>query len=100
MMAPITPHVAEELWARMGHAASLAYEPFPVADPALLVEDSVEYPVQVNGKVRGQVTVGGRGRAASSRPPPWLTPRCRPPWPGGRPRRSSSCPGRLVNIVV
>ena len=66
MMAPVTPHVAEELWARLGHAQSLAFEPFPVADPALLVDDVVEYPVQVNGKVRGPRD-GRRGRPAGRR---------------------------------
>ena len=43
---------------------SLAYEPFPVADPALLVDDTVEYPVQVNGRVRGRVTVPADADAA------------------------------------
>ena len=38
MVAPLAPHLAEELWSRLGHAESLTYEPFPVADPALLVE--------------------------------------------------------------
>ena len=57
MLAPFAPHIAEELWQRLGHDRSLAYEPFPVADPALLVAESVTYPVQVNGKVRGRVEV-------------------------------------------
>ncbi|MEO6627260.1 MAG: leucine--tRNA ligase [Aquihabitans sp.] len=57
MLAPVAPHLAEELWSRLGHRESLAYEPFPVADPAWLVDDNVEIPVQVNGKVRGRVTV-------------------------------------------
>ena len=57
MLAPLAPHVAEELWSRLGHEESLAYEPFPVADPALLVEDEIEIPVQVNGKVRARIRV-------------------------------------------
>jgi leucyl-tRNA synthetase len=57
MISPFAPHLAEELWHRLGHADSLAYEPFPVADPALLVAEAVTYPVQVNGKVRGRVEV-------------------------------------------
>ena len=60
MMAPLTPHIAEELWARLGHTTSLAYGPFPVADERYLVEETVEYPIQVNGKVRSRVTVAGR----------------------------------------
>ncbi len=57
MLAPLAPHAAEELWSRLGHAGSLAYEPFPVADPALLVEDSVTCVVQVAGKVRDRLQV-------------------------------------------
>ncbi|GAB3984723.1 leucine--tRNA ligase [Plantactinospora veratri] len=57
MLSPFAPHIAEELWRRLGHAESLAYEPFPVADPSLLVAETVTYPVQVNGKVRGRVEV-------------------------------------------
>jgi len=57
MLAPLTPHVGEELWRRIGHEGSLAYEPFPVADPAELVVDEVEIPVQVNGKVRSRIRV-------------------------------------------
>ncbi|MDM4719988.1 leucine--tRNA ligase [Micromonospora sp. WMMA1363] len=57
MLAPFAPHVAEELWRRMGHQTSLTYADFPVADPALLVAETVTYPVQVNGKVRGRVEV-------------------------------------------
>jgi leucyl-tRNA synthetase len=57
MMSPFAPHLAEELWQRMGHTGSLAYVDFPVPDPALLVAESVTYPVQVNGKVRGRVEI-------------------------------------------
>jgi leucyl-tRNA synthetase len=57
MMSPFAPHLAEELWAKLGHDGTLAYADFPVADPAQLVADSITYPVQVNGKVRGRVEV-------------------------------------------
>jgi len=57
LLAPLAPHAAEELWQRLGHRDSLAWEPFPEANPALLVDDTVEIPVQVNGKVRTRVTV-------------------------------------------
>ena len=57
MVAPVAPHIAEELWSRLGHADSLAYEPFPVADPALLVEETVTCVVQVAGKVRDRLEV-------------------------------------------
>ena len=57
LLAPLAPHVAEELWSRLGHPESLTWEPFPDADPALLVEDTIEIPIQVNGKVRAHITV-------------------------------------------
>ncbi len=57
MLAPIAPHIAEELWSRLGHEGSLAYEGFPTADPALLVEDTVTCIVQVAGKVRDRLEV-------------------------------------------
>jgi leucyl-tRNA synthetase len=57
MIAPFAPHLGEELWQRLGNETSVAYADFPVADPAYLVAESVTYPVQVNGKVRGKVEV-------------------------------------------
>ncbi len=57
MVAPITPHIAEELWATLGHPQSLAFEPYPQADPALLVEETVTCVVQVAGKVRDRLEV-------------------------------------------
>jgi len=57
LVAPLAPHVAEELWQRLGHAGSLVREPFPTADEALLVEDEVTAVVQVRGKVRARLQV-------------------------------------------
>ncbi len=57
MVAPIAPHIAEELWERLGHERSLAREPFPVADARYLVEETVTCVVQVKGKVRGRIEV-------------------------------------------
>jgi leucyl-tRNA synthetase len=57
MVAPLAPHIAEELWSRLGHDGTLAFEPFPVADPALLVEESVTCVLQVAGKVRDRIEV-------------------------------------------
>ena len=57
MVAPFAPHIAEELWSRMGHAASLAYEPFPQFDEALAAEQVVTLPVQIDGKPRFRIEV-------------------------------------------
>ncbi len=57
MVAPLAPHLAEELWSRLGHPHSLTYEPFPVADTTLLHEQAVTCVVQVAGKVRDRLQV-------------------------------------------
>ena len=56
-LAPFAPHLGEELWQFLGHADTLAYEPWPVYDAAALVEDEIEIPVQVLGKLRGRIRV-------------------------------------------
>ena len=57
LLAPLAPHIAEELWQRLGHAESLAYERWPEADPGLLVETTLTIAVQVNGKTRGNIEI-------------------------------------------
>ena len=57
LMNPFTPHMCEEMWVRLGHAEGLVRHPWPVADEQAAREDAVELAVQVNGKVRGHVTV-------------------------------------------
>ena len=57
LLAPFAPHLAEELWQVLGHLKTLAYAPWPQYDPALVKADEVEIPVQVNGKLRGKLTV-------------------------------------------
>jgi len=57
MVAPVAPHLAEELWQRLGHSGTIAYQPFPVADESLLVKESVTCVVQVAGKVRDRLEV-------------------------------------------
>jgi len=57
MLSPLCPHMAEELWSMLGQTTELTFAPFPVADPALLVSDTIEIPIQVNGKVRSKLSV-------------------------------------------
>ncbi|KAJ8545089.1 hypothetical protein K7X08_017672 [Anisodus acutangulus] len=57
LLSPYAPHMAEELWSRLGHSNSLAYEPFPKADAAYLKESTIILPVQINGKTRGTIQV-------------------------------------------
>ena len=57
LVHPFAPHLGEELWDMLGHAPSIQREPWPEYDPALCEEDEVEVPVQINGKVRGRITL-------------------------------------------
>ncbi len=100
LLAPLAPHVAEELWARLGHPESLATEPFPVADPALLVDDTVEIPVQLNGKVRTRVHVPADADAAAVEAAARADDRVAALLEGATVRRVVAVPGRLVNFVV
>ncbi|WP_375486112.1 leucine--tRNA ligase [uncultured Mycobacterium sp.] len=100
MLAPLAPHIAEELWSRLGHTTSLAHGPFPVADPNYLVEDTVEYPVQVNGKVRGHVTVAADADADILEAAALADDKVQAFLAGATPKKVIVVPGRLVNLVV
>ena len=57
LLSPLAPHIGEELWQLLGHSKSLAYEPWPRFDPEAIHEDTVEIPVQINGKLRSRIVV-------------------------------------------
>ncbi len=57
LLSPFAPHLAEELWERLGHSQSIAYEPWPVHDERLLEESEIEIPIMVNGRVRSKITI-------------------------------------------
>jgi leucyl-tRNA synthetase len=98
MVSPFAPHLAEELWQRLGHDTSIAYADFPVADPALLVAESITYPVQVNGKVRGRIEVPADASEDAVRAAA-LT-EVTPHLGGKEPRKVIVVPGRMVSVVV
>ncbi len=100
MLAPLAPHAAEELWQKLGHTESVTYEPFPVANPALLVADTVEYPVQINGKVRSRVTVAADADADTVQAVVLADEKVHAALAGGTPKKIIVIPGRMVNIVA
>ncbi len=100
MLAPLVPHFAEELWARMGHPRSLIREPFPAFDPELLTSDTVEIPVQINGRVRTRITVSTDADTEAMTTAAMAAPRVVELLAGAEPRKVIAVPGRLVNIVV
>ncbi len=100
MLAPLCPHLAEELWSRLGHAESLAHGPFPEADAEYLVEETAEYPIQVNGKVRSRVVVAASAGEDEVCSAALSEERITELIGDGEPRKVIVVPGRLVNIVL
>ena len=100
MLAPLTPHVAEELWSRLGNTESLAYEPFPEADPAYLAVDDVEVAVQVNGKLLVLVRMATDAPEADHEAAARADAKVVAALEGKTVRKVIVVPGRIVNFVV
>ena len=100
VLAPFAPHVAEELWQRLGHGESLAAEPWPAFDEAMIAEATVELPVQVNGKVRAKVSVPAGAPDADAIAAALANPRIAELLAGKTVVKKVVVPGRLVNLVV
>jgi leucyl-tRNA synthetase len=102
MLAPLAPHLAEELWTRLGHEQSIVWAPFPEADAALLVADTVQVPVQINGKLVRNVlvTVAADADTAAMEAAARADERIAAALEGRETRRVIAVPGRLINFVV
>jgi leucyl-tRNA synthetase len=100
MLAPLCPHIAEELWSLLGHPESLAYTAFPVADERYLAAATHEYPIQVNGKVRSRVSVPADAPADDVRAAALADEKIAALVGAATPRKVIVVPGRLVNVVV
>lgn len=100
LLAPFAPHLAEELWAALGHTESLAYAPWPALDESRLVADTVEIAVQVNGKLRGTVEVAADASKDDLLAAARAEPNVSRYLAEGTLRKEIAVPGRLVNFVV
>jgi len=100
MVAPLAPHVAEELWRKLGHDDTLTYVDFPVADPSYLVDDTIEYPVQINGKVRSHVVVPSDADQAAVEKAALADDKVIANLDGATPKKVIVIPGRMVNVVI
>jgi leucyl-tRNA synthetase len=104
LLQPFAPHLAEELGAKLrGPGAAdrtMAYEPWPKYDPALLVEQTIEMPVQVNGKLRDKIVVAAGAASPAIEAAALGAERIRPFVEGKTVKKVIVVPGRLVNIVV
>lgn len=99
-LAPFAPHLGEELWQFLGHSGTLAYEPFPAFDPSALVEDEVEIPVQVLGRLRGRVKVSVNADAAAMRAAAEANPDVAKHLEGKTVVKVICVPKKMVNFVV
>ncbi|ROZ50440.1 leucine--tRNA ligase [Rhodococcus sp. WS3] len=100
MLAPLAPHLAEELWSRLGHTESLAHGPFPAVEEKWLVEDTVEYPIQVNGKVRSRISVPADADRKAVEEIALADEKIVALLEGNAPRKVIVVPGKMVNIVL
>ena len=100
LLAPIAPHVAEELWTILGHEGSISYEAWPTFDESKLVDDEVEVVVQVNGKVRAKVTVAKDASKEELEQVAINDDKVKEFMDGKELVKLIAIPGKLVNIVV
>ena len=100
LLAPLVPHLAEELWSKLGNTSTVVYAPFPQADPALLAAEVIEVPVQVNGKVRSRITVDAGISPADLEAAAKADERIAQLTAGADIQRVITVPGKLVNIVL
>ncbi|MCD4699362.1 MAG: leucine--tRNA ligase, partial [Phycisphaerae bacterium] len=100
VLAPFTPHLAEELWQKLGHEKSLAHEPWPEYNESLLVEDTVELAVQVNGRMRGRITAPADAGEDAIIAAALGEPKVAEAVEGKTIIKKIVVPGRLVNLVV
>ena len=100
VLAPFAPHLAEELWQFLGHKESLAREPFPAFDPALVVDATIELPVQVNGKLRARLSVPADAPEEAILAAALADPKVAGLLAGKTIVKKVVVPGRLVNLVI
>jgi leucyl-tRNA synthetase len=97
---PMMPHLAEESWAALGHAAMLATQPWPVLEPELLVESTVTLPVQINGRKRADVTVPRDAKPPEVEAAVLSLDAVLRALEGKKPKKVIVVPGRIVNVVA
>jgi leucyl-tRNA synthetase len=100
LIGPLMPHLAEELWERLGWSTLLTESPWPEADPAFLVDEVVTLGVQVNGKLRGTIELPKDSDEAAAKAAALAVPNVAKVMGGRPPRKVIVVPNRIVNVVV
>lgn len=100
ILSPFAPHLCEELWARMGHTESILLAEFPKWEEKYVVENTIQYPVQINGKVRAKIAAAADANKAAVEEIALADEKVQAWMKGKTPRKVIVVPGRIVNIVV
>jgi leucyl-tRNA synthetase len=100
LLAPYAPHIAEELWAVLGHPETLAYETFPTYDPELVKADEIEVPVQVNGKLKVKLKLPADVENSAMEAAALADAKVKEALGGKTPKKVIVVPKKLVNIVA
>jgi leucyl-tRNA synthetase len=100
LMAPMTPHLAEGVWEMLGGDGLIARAPWPEADPALLVEETVTLPIQINGKRRSEIQVPKDMAPEEVEKLALADDAVQKALQGGAPKKLIVVPGRIVNVVI
>lgn len=100
LLSPFAPHMCEELWQRLGHTATIAYESWPTYDERLLVEDTIEIPVQVNGKLRGVIAVAADADKDTVLAAAKAEPKVLSHIDGKNLVKEIYVPGKMVNLIA
>ena len=100
LMSPMTPHLAEEVWSMLGGEGLVAAAAWPTADPALLVDETVTLPIQINGKRRSEIVVARDADRAAIEEIALADDAVRKALAGAPPKKLIVVPGRIVNVVV
>ena len=100
LMSPMTPHLAEEIWAMLGGQGLIANAPWPKADEAMLVSDTVTLPIQINGKRKSEITVPKDMPKEEVEKIALADDAVQKALAGGQPKKLIVVPGRIVNVVL
>ncbi len=100
MMAPMMPHLAEECWSTLGHDSLISEAAWPEADPSLLAEDTVTYPIQINSKRRGELSISKEASKEEVEAATLALDYVQKALDGKSPKKLIVVPQRIVNVVV
>ena len=99
-MSPMTPHLSEELWEKLGEETLITKQPWPTVAENLLTDETITMPIQVNGKRRGQIEVKKELSQPDVEKLALAEPAVKKALNGNNPKRVIVVPGRIVNVVI